>query len=42
MATIKQFARQPGFSSTGDTQLPFFREEFRPVDIQARWNTYEM
>ena len=31
-----------GFSSTGDKQLPFFREKFRPVDLQARWHTYEM
>ena len=42
VASIKRFACQPGFSSTGDAQLPFFREKFRPVDLQARWNTYEM
>ena len=32
----------PGFSSTGASQLPFFRRKFTPVDLQARWNTYEM
>ena len=33
---------QPGFSSTGATQLPFFRRKFRPVNFQARWSTYGM
>ena len=42
MATIKRFARQAGFSSTGATQLPFFRRKFRPVNFQARWSTYGM
>ena len=42
VATIMRFARQASFSSTVATQLPFFRRKFRPVNYQARWNTYGM